>query len=114
VDVTGELPGRTLTGDADLLAYLRTRDDQVLKTFSRKMLGYALGRTVLASDRPLLAGMVALGGDASFADLAVQITTSRQFRNHAGDAGAPGDPAAAPMHERAAASRSIPPTAGDR
>jgi hypothetical protein len=29
--------------------------------------------------------MTAAGGDASFADLAVKIVTSRQFRNRAGD-----------------------------
>ena len=31
------------------------QDKQVMTTLSRKMLGYALGRTVLASDRPLIA-----------------------------------------------------------
>lgn len=114
VDVTGELPGRTLTGDAELLAYLRTRDDQVLKTLSRKMLGYALGRTALASDRPLLAEMSALGADASFTDMAVAIVTSRQFRNHAGDTGAPGEPPPAPIPGRAVAHRSRPLPAGTR
>jgi len=51
------------------------------------MLGYALGRTVLASDRPLLAEMTAAGSGASFSDLAVKIVTSRQFRNRVGDDG---------------------------
>jgi len=40
---------------------------------------------VLASDRPLIAEMMAAGSHASFSDLAVKIVTSRQFRNHAGD-----------------------------
>jgi hypothetical protein len=48
------------------------------------MLGYALGRTVLASDRPLLDEMVAAGSDATFSDLALKIAGSRQFRNHQG------------------------------
>jgi hypothetical protein len=52
-----------------LLAYLKTQDKQVMTTLSRKMLGYALGRTVLASDRPLLAEMAAAGGNAAFSDL---------------------------------------------
>jgi len=88
VDVAGELPGeRTLTGAEGLLEYLRSKDSQVLTTLSKKMIGYALGRTVLASDRPLIAEMTALGGDASFSDLAARIVTSRQFLNHAGDTG---------------------------
>ena len=58
-----------------------------MTTLSKKMLGYALGRTVLASDRPLIAEMTAAGGNASFSDLAVKIVTSRQFRNRAGDDG---------------------------
>jgi mono/diheme cytochrome c family protein len=95
VDVTGEVEGeRTLVGAEGLLQYLQGKDTQVLTTLSKKMLGYALGRTVLASDRPLLGDMTALGGDASFSDLAVRIVTSRQFRNHAGDAGAPAEPKA--------------------
>ena len=56
-----------------------------MKTLSKKMLGYALGRTVLASDQPLIAGMMAAGGNASFSDLAVKIVSSRQFRNRSGD-----------------------------
>ena len=43
-----------------------------MTTLSKKMLGYALGRTVLASDRPLIAEMAAAGGNASFSDLAVE------------------------------------------
>ena len=56
-----------------------------MTTLSKKMLGYALGRTVLASDRPLVDEMAAAGGNASFSDLAVKIVTSRQFRNRAGE-----------------------------
>ena len=84
VDVTGELPGKeTIVGAGGLLNYLQSQEKQVLSTLSKKMLGYALGRTVLASDRPLIAEMVAAGGGASFADLAAKIVTSRQFRNRA-------------------------------
>ena len=59
-----------------------------MTTLSKKMLGYALGRTVLASDRPLIAEMTAAGGNASFSDLALKIVTSRQFRNRADGDGA--------------------------
>ncbi len=97
VDVTGELADKkTIVGPNGLLKYLQTQDQQVMKTLSKKMLGYALGRTVLASDRPLLAGMTAAGGNASFSDLAVKIITSRQFRNRAGDEGVAAEPTAGP------------------
>ena len=84
VDVTGEFADKTTIVGADgLLNYLQAQDTQVMTTLSRKMLGYALGRTVLASDRPLMSEMSAAGGDASIADLAMKIVTSRQFRNRA-------------------------------
>ena len=87
VDVTGELADKsTIVGADGLLAYLRDRDTQVMTTLSRKMLGYALGRTVMLSDRPLIREMTSKGGNASFSDLAVKIVTSRQFRNRSGDA----------------------------
>jgi hypothetical protein len=97
IDVTGELADKkTIVGADGLLKYLQTQDKQVMTTLSKKMLGYALGRTVLASDRPLIAGMTAAGGNASISDLAVRIVTSRQFRNRAGDEGAPAEPKAGP------------------
>ncbi len=86
VDVTGEFADKTtIVGTDGLLGYLQTQDAKVMTTLSRKMIGYALGRTVMASDRPLIREMMQGGGDATFADLAVRIATSRQFRNHAGD-----------------------------
>ena len=56
MDVTGEFADKkTIVGADGLLEYLQTQDKQVMTTLSKKMLGYALGRTVLASDRPLIA-----------------------------------------------------------
>jgi hypothetical protein len=82
VDVTGEFADKTtIVGTEGLLKYLQTQDKPVMTTLSKKMLGYALGRTVLASDQPLVREMAAAGGSASFSDLAVKIVTSRQFRN---------------------------------
>ena len=53
--ITGELTDKTTIVGADgLLKYLDSQDTQVMTTLSRKMLGYALGRTVLASDQPLI------------------------------------------------------------
>ena len=99
VDVTGEFADNTtIVGAQGLLEYLSRQEKQVMTTMARKMVGYALGRTVLASDRPLLVAMTAAGPDATFADLAVQIVTSRQFRHRAGDDAAPATTEAAHTH----------------
>jgi Protein of unknown function (DUF1585) len=84
VDVTGEFRDKTtIVGTEGLLTYLKTQDGKVMTTLSRKMLGYALGRNPQASDRRLIGEMTRAGGDATFADLAVQLVTSRQFRHRA-------------------------------
>jgi hypothetical protein len=86
VDVTGELADDTKIVDTKgLLDYLRSKDKQVMRTLSKKMLGYALGRTVRGSDRPLIDTMTAAGNNASFSDLAIAIVNSRQFRNRAAE-----------------------------
>ena len=85
VDTTGEFADKTKVVGADgLLEYLKSKEAQVTKTLSKKMLGYALGRTVLASDRALIDELTAAGGNATFSDLAIKIVTSRQFRHHQG------------------------------
>ena len=71
----------TIQGVDGLLAYLKTQDQQVLKNLSHKLLGYALGRTVLGSDQPLIEKMARLGPEATFAQLATEIVSSRQFLN---------------------------------
>jgi hypothetical protein len=84
VDVTGEFHDKTtIAGAAGLLKYLESQDRKVLTTLARKMLGYALGRNPQPTDRGLINEMVAAGGEASIADLAVRIVTSRQFGNRA-------------------------------
>ena len=77
------------SGADGLLGYLQKQDHKVLTTLSRKMIGYALGRNPLASDRRLIGEMLKAGGDATFTDLATRVITSRQFRNRVGDDGAP-------------------------
>ncbi len=73
-----------ITGIDGLLKYLQSKDSLVRKTLSRKLVGYALGRTVLASDEMLIERMVNADDDASFARLATEIATSKQFRNRSG------------------------------
>jgi hypothetical protein len=85
VDLTGEFADQTtIVGTEGLLGYLQAHEPQVMTTLSKKMLGYALGRTVRGSDRPLVEAMAAAGGNASFSTLAATIVTSRQFRNRVG------------------------------
>ncbi len=69
-----------IAGVEGLLRYLRSKDTQVRKTLSYKLVGYALGRAVSASDQMLIERMAAKGGEATFTQLAMEIATSRQFR----------------------------------
>jgi len=73
-----------VVGVDGLLKYLNGHEEQVLKTLSHKLLGYALGRTVLISDQPLIDKLVAAGGNATISQLAAEIAASRQFRNRLG------------------------------
>ena len=55
---TALFDGATVNGADELRQYLlTTRRDALLQQFCRKLLGYSLGRSVLLSDRPLLAEM---------------------------------------------------------
>jgi hypothetical protein len=97
VDTTGEFADKSsIAGANGLLKYLEGKEPQVMKTFARKLIGYALGRTVLPSDRALVDDLIAAGGNATFSDLAVKIATSRQFRNHQGRGDAAGGIASNP------------------
>jgi hypothetical protein len=75
------MPDQTQVAGVDgLLNYLKTQQPQVLRTMSHKLLGYALGRTVTASDRLLVDRLMQAGGDATFSKLVSEIVTSKQFR----------------------------------
>jgi hypothetical protein len=85
IDDKSTLADKTeIDGMDGLLSYLDNQEKQVLKTFSAKLVGFALGRTMLASDKPLLDDMIAAGGDAKFADLVAKIVSSKQFRYRRG------------------------------
>jgi hypothetical protein len=103
--VTGEFADKTtIVGTQGLLKYLQSRDQQIMTTVSKKMLGYALGRTVRGSDRPLIETMTAHGGSASLYDLAIAIVNSRQFRNRAAEESVTTGPAARIEHPSSAQS----------
>jgi hypothetical protein len=66
-------------GLASLRDYLLTkRRDDFTRQFCRKLLGYALGRSVQLSDKPLIEQM--MKSDLRFGTLVEHIVRSRQFR----------------------------------
>lgn len=69
-----------IAGIDGLLSYLDKQQPQVTRTLSGKLIGYALGRTVQASDQPLIDGIVKMGGNVPFSKLIEEIVLSRQFR----------------------------------
>jgi hypothetical protein len=96
-----ETADRTEISGADgLIKYIAGHQDQFLNTFSHKLLGYALGRTVLASDQVLIDRMVKAGSSATFSSFVEEIVTSRQFRYRRGLEATP-----APKQQIAAAPR---------
>lgn len=71
--------GAAVDGLGDLRDYLvNKRSDDFLRQFCRKLLGYALGRSVQLSDRPLIEAMV--GSDRHIGSLIDLIVRSPQFR----------------------------------
>jgi len=63
------------------MEYLRKQRSSFDRNLSAKLLGYALGRSAMVSDRPLLDQMVAsLKKDNRFSALITRIVSSPQFR----------------------------------
>ena len=87
--------GTAISGLDGLRSYLLTnRRDAVARQFSRKLLGYALGRGVQLSDDPLLDEMSRLvSGGGRIGEVVEAIVRSPQFREIRGrDAVATGAP----------------------
>ena len=63
--------------------YLAKNNAQFTNHFSRKLLGYALGRSVLPSDKELLSEITkAIGSsDGKVSAAVIKVVTSRQFMN---------------------------------
>ena len=84
IDTRTVLPGGvSVDGLNGLRDYLLTRrQDDFLRQFSRKLLGYALGRAVQLSDKPLLDAMVARlkTGEGRVGGALEDIVLSSQFR----------------------------------
>jgi len=88
--------GSTLQGLSGLQDYLLDHKEEFLRQFSRKLLGYALGRTVELSDETLLAEMhdQLISNEYRFSAAVLAIVQSDQFRKHRGplDTGEPSTP----------------------
>lgn len=85
IDTQVKLPdGTTFAGLDGLRSYLlTTRREAFLRQFCRKLVGYALGRGVQLSDKPLIDSMVAQlqSGDDHVGNVIDLIIRSPQFRN---------------------------------
>ncbi len=83
IDAKTKLPdGHQIDGLDGLRGYLlTTRRQDFLKQFNRKLLGYALGRSVQLSDEPLLAELLAAqeGNEYRLQKTIELIVTSKQF-----------------------------------
>lgn len=89
IDDTGELrDGSRIQGMSGLRDYLAQNHAQFTNHFSRKLLGYALGRGVLPSDKELLAEMAKAieSDDGKVSAAVIAIVTSRQFTNRRNEA----------------------------
>ncbi|MCA9049352.1 MAG: DUF1585 domain-containing protein, partial [Planctomycetaceae bacterium] len=88
IDNRAELPGGgSAQGVPELIDYIQThRREEFVKTFCRRFLGYALGRSVILSDEPLLQDMeTALrSNEYRFSALFETVVLSPQFRRSRG------------------------------
>jgi hypothetical protein len=84
IDDTGEMmDGTKFTGLPGLRDYLKKSEPQFLTQFTRKLLGYALGRQTLPSDKKLLQQMQASlkANNGKFSAAVLEVVKSRQFLN---------------------------------
>jgi hypothetical protein len=84
LDVSGKVKGSaTFTGIEGLREYLKTQDTQFNSQFARKLLGYAVGRSVLPTDKQLVNSITAKmkADSGNFSSAVLAIVNSRQFLN---------------------------------
>jgi hypothetical protein len=83
LDTSAQVKNTKFSGIDGLREYLASQDAQFTNQFARKMLGYALGRSVLPSDRELLKSVTARTSakDGTISVAVLEIVNSRQFLN---------------------------------
>lgn len=84
IDNTGTWKsGATFQGIDGLRKFLAQRDTEFTTNFCRKLIGYALGRTIILTDKPLLESMRTdlAKSDDRFSVAVLDIAKSRQFTN---------------------------------
>jgi len=95
IDDTGELKdGTKFQGLPGLRDYLKKNEPQFLTQFTRKLLGYALGRQTLPSDKKLLQQMQASlkANQGKFSVAVLEVVKSRQFLNRRNEPVVAGNP----------------------
>lgn len=89
IDDTGEMiDGSKFTGFTGLRDYLKKNEGQFLAQLTGKLLGYALGRQTLPSDKKLLTQMQTSlkANSGKFSAAVLEIVKSRQFLNRRAEA----------------------------
>ncbi len=84
IDNSGQIKnGPQFAGLTGLRGYLATREGEFNALFCRKLVGYALGRNVLPTDKPLLEAMQAelKKNDGHLSAAVLTLAQSRQFQN---------------------------------
>ena len=79
--------GKSAQGISGLIEYIEhSRRDEFVRTLCRKFLGYALGRSVVLSDEPLLREMKQAleRNEYRFSAMFETVVRSQQFRNRRG------------------------------
>jgi hypothetical protein len=95
IDDTGEMTdGSKFAGFTGLRDYLKKNEPQFLTQLTRKLLGYALGRQTLPSDKKLLQQMQTSlkANNGKFSAAVLEIVKSRQFLNRRAEPSVAGNP----------------------
>jgi Protein of unknown function (DUF1588)/Protein of unknown function (DUF1585)/Protein of unknown function (DUF1592) len=83
IDASAALPdGTSFNGPSELRAAILRRPEEFVKTFTRKLLTYAVGRGLEASDEPIVRRIVnqAAADNHRFSSIIAGIATSEPFR----------------------------------
>jgi hypothetical protein len=82
IDASATLPdGTSFNGPTELRAAILRRPEEFVKTFTRKLLTYGVGRGLEASDEPIVRRIVSQARDGyRFSSIVVGIATSEPFR----------------------------------